>query len=139
MARVFRYPRLFHFQGQIPRMEKMDRLTLVNIKLMPRIGVTPGERRQPQLCQADVTVWGDFEAAAATDDLERALNYSRIHEKVVESAHAREFNLLETLTYQIARDILKSFPVRKVNVRLRKRPASLADKLDFIEVEAEEE
>jgi 7,8-dihydroneopterin aldolase/epimerase/oxygenase len=117
----------------------MDRLTLSNIKLMPRIGVTPGERRQPQLCQADVTVWGDFEAAAATDDLERALNYSRIHEKVVESAHAREFNLIETLTYQIARDILRSFPVRKVNVRLRKRPASLADKLDFIEVEAEEE
>ncbi len=117
----------------------MDRLTLANIKLMPRIGVTPGERRQPQLCQADVTVWGDFEAAAATDDLERALNYSRIHEKVVESAHAREFNLIETLAYQIARDILRSFPVRKVNVRLRKRPASLADKLDFIEVEAEEE
>ena len=117
----------------------MDRLTLANIKLMPRIGVTPGERRQPQLCQADVTVWGDFEAAASTDDLERALNYSRIHEKVVESAHAREFNLIETLTYQIARDILRSFPVRKVNVRLRKRPASLADKLDFIEVEAEEE
>ncbi|MBP1600562.1 MAG: dihydroneopterin aldolase [Acidobacteria bacterium] len=117
----------------------MDRLTLANIRLMPRIGVTPGERRQPQLCQADVTVWGDFEAAAATDDLERALNYSRIHEKVVESAHAREFNLIETLTYQIARDILRSFPVRKVNVRLRKRPASLADKLDFIEVEAEEE
>jgi dihydroneopterin aldolase len=117
----------------------MDRLTLANIKLMPRIGVTPGERRQPQLCQADVTVWGDFEAAAATDDLERALNYSRIHEKVVESAHAREFNLIETLTYQIARDILRSFPVRKVSVRLRKRPASLADKLDFIEVEAEEE
>ena len=117
----------------------MDRLTLANIKLMPRIGVTPGERRQPQLCQADVTVWGDFEAAAATDDLERALNYSRIHEKVVESAHAREFNLIETLTYQIARDILRSFPVRRVNVRLRKRPASLADKLDFIEVEAEEE
>ena len=120
-------------------MEKMDRLTLANIRLMPRIGVTPGERRQPQLCQADVTVWGDFEAAAATDDLERALNYSRIHEKVVESAHAREFNLIETLSYQIARDILKSFPVRKVNVRLRKRPASLTDKLDFVEVEAEEE
>jgi 7,8-dihydroneopterin aldolase/epimerase/oxygenase len=119
--------------------EKTDRLTLANIKLMPRIGVTPGERRQPQLCQADVTVWADFEAAAATDDLARALNYSRIYERVVESAHAREFNLLETLTYQIARDILKSFPVRKVNVRLRKRPASLADKLDFIEVEAEEE
>jgi dihydroneopterin aldolase len=57
----------------------------------------------------------------------------------VECAHAREFNLLETLAYQLARDVLRSFPVQKVNVRLRKRPASLADKLDFIEVEVEEE
>jgi dihydroneopterin aldolase len=120
-------------------MKKMDRLTLANIKLMPRIGVTPGERRQPQLCQADVIVWGDFEAAAATDELERALNYSKIYERVVECAHAREFNLLETLAYQLARDVLRSFPAQKVNVRLRKRPASLADKLDFIEVEVEEE
>jgi len=120
-------------------MKKSDRLTLANIKLMPRIGVTPGERRQPQLCQADVTIWGDFEAAAATDELQRALNYSKIYQKVMESAHAKEFNLLETLAYQVARDVLTSFPVHKVNVRLRKRPASLADKLDFIEVETEEQ
>lgn len=111
---------------------------LANVKLMPRIGVTTGERRQPQLCQADVTVWGDFNAAAATDDLDRALNYSKIYEKITESSQAKEFSLLETLAYQLARDVLRSFPVHKVNVRLRKRPASLVDKLDFVEVEVEE-
>ena len=77
-------------------MKKSDRLTLTNIKLMPRIGVTPGERRQPQLCQADVTVWGDFEAAAATDELERALNYSDLRE-VVETAHRESSTSLRLL------------------------------------------
>jgi len=120
-------------------MKREDRLTLANIKLMPRIGVTEGERRQPQLCYADVTLWGDFEAAAATDALDRALNYSRVFQRVVEISTSREFNLLETLAYQIARDTLSGFPARRVGVRVRKRPASLSDKLDFIEVEVEEQ
>ena len=119
-------------------MKREDRLTLANIRLMPRIGVTEGERRQPQLCFADVTLWGDFEAAAATDGLDRALNYSRIFQCVVETSVSREYNLIETLAYQIARDTLRTFPALRVGVRVRKRPASLSDKLDFIEVEVEE-
>ena len=119
-------------------MGREDRLTLANIRLMPRIGVTPGERRQPQLCQADVTVYGDFNPAASTDELNRAINYSNIYDVVVESARAREFNLLETLAYQIARDVLRSFPAVRVSVRVRKRPASLTEKLDYVEVEIEE-
>jgi len=119
-------------------MGREDRLTLANVKLMPRIGVTPGERRQPQLCQADVTLYGEFAAAASTDELDKALNYSKIHATVLQSSHEREFNLLETLAYQIARDVLRSFPATRVDVRVRKRPASLADKLDYVEVEVEE-
>ena len=119
-------------------MGRENRLTLANIQLMPRIGVTPGERRLPQLCQADVTVYGDFSAAASTDELDNAINYSKIHAAVLGSSHEREYNLIETLAYQIARDVLRSFPATRVSVRVRKRPASLAGKLDFVEVEVEE-
>jgi dihydroneopterin aldolase len=115
-----------------------DRLTLSGIKLQPRIGVTPGERRFPQQCLAEVTLWADFEAAAATDSLAQAINYSRILEQVLETAHAHEYNLLETLAYRIARGILQSFPAGKVRVVVSKRPASLAAKLDHVEVEVEQ-
>ncbi|PYU92225.1 MAG: dihydroneopterin aldolase [Acidobacteria bacterium] len=112
-----------------------DRITLFGIKLQPRIGVTPGERRLPQPCQADLTVWGDFEAAATTDSLDRAIDYSRMLSVVLETAHSREYNLLETLAYRIAKDVLQTFPAERVGVRVRKRPAPLADKVDYIEVE----
>ncbi len=115
-----------------------DSLTLSGVRLRPRIGVTPGERRLPQPCQADVTIWGDFEAAAATDALDKASDYCRILAKVVETAHAREYNLLEALTYRIAREVLQAFPAKRVRVRVRKRPAALLESLDFIEVEVEE-
>jgi len=122
----------------INRRDRDDKITLSGVKIRPRIGVTPGERRLPQPCQADVILCGDFEAAASTDDLERALNYSIVLRKVIETAHQREYNLLESLAYTIAGEVLKSFPARRVTVRVRKHPVSLVDKLDFIEVEVEQ-
>ena len=117
---------------------KDDRITLAGVKLQPKIGVTPGERRMPQACDADVTLWGDFEAAGSTDSLDKALDYSRVLTRVIETAHSGEYNLLETLAYRISRDVLQGFPAKKVSVRIRKRPATLSGKLDFIEVEVEQ-
>ncbi len=115
-----------------------DRLTLVGVRLQPRLGVTSGERRFPQVCVADISVWGDFEAAASTDDLADALDYSRILAKVVEAAHMREYNLLEALAYGLARTVLEAFPAHRVNVKVRKHPGTMIDKLDHVEVEVDE-
>jgi dihydroneopterin aldolase len=122
----------------LPVKPRDDRITLSGVKLLPRIGVTPGERRLPQSCEADVTLWGDFEAAGSTDSLDKALDYSKVLMKVVEIAHAREYNLLESLAYRISREVLQCFPARKVSVKVRKRPAALIGKIDFIEVEIEQ-
>jgi len=116
----------------------LDRITVSGIRLHPRIGATPGERRLPQPCQADVLLWGDFAAAASTDSLDKAVNYSKVIEFTLETAHAREYNLVETLAYAIARKLLQELPVARVVVRVRKRPASLMEKIEFIEVEVEE-
>ena len=115
-----------------------DRLTLVGVKLEPRIGVTPGERRQPQACEADISLWGDFEAAATTDSLSNAIDYSKVVATVLGVAQSREFNLLETLADQLAKAMLTEYPAFRVQVRVRKRPASLTSKLDYVEVEMEE-
>jgi dihydroneopterin aldolase len=115
-----------------------DRLTLVGVKLEPRIGVTPGERRQPQSCEADISLWGDFEAAATTDSLSNAIDYSKVVATVLKIAHSEEFNLLETLADRLAKTMLTVYPASRVKVRVRKRPASLTSKLDYVEVEMEE-
>ncbi len=122
----------------MPAKTRGDRITLSNVKLLPRIGVTPGERRLPQPCSADVTLWGDFEAASSTDSLNDAIDYSRVLDKIVEVAHAKEYNLMETLAYRISKEVLRCFPASRVSVRLRKRPAALKEKIDLVEVEVEQ-
>jgi dihydroneopterin aldolase len=100
--------------------------------------VTPEERSNPQECEAEVTIWGNFEAAAATDCLEQSVDYCRVLAAVQQAAAAREYSLMETLAYRIVRDILQDFPVSRVRVRLRKRPAILVSEIDFIEAEVED-
>jgi dihydroneopterin aldolase len=117
---------------------RRDRLTLAGVKLQPRLGITPGERRFPQTCTADITLWGDFEAVASTDELTESCDYGRILAKVLETAHLREYNLVESLAYRIARVILEAFPVERVNVKVRKQPASLIETLDHVEIEVEQ-
>ena len=115
-----------------------DRLTLSGIRLQPRIGVNVGERRFFQACSVDVTICGDFEAAAATDDLAHALDYTQVLEQVEEIAHSREYNLVETLAYQVARAVLQAFPAFRVHVKIRKHPAALSGRIDYVEVEVEQ-
>ena len=120
------------------RKTRGDRIVLAGVKLYPCIGVTPEERSAPQECQADLILWGDFEAAAATDSLDKSIDYCKVLLTVKQAASVREYNLLETLAYRIVRNILQDFPVQRARVRLRKRPASLLGDIDFVEVEVEE-
>lgn len=115
----------------------LDRIVLAGIRLQPRLGVTADERQTPQFCTADLVVWGDFEAAAATDELASALDYSRILATVVAVAHEREYRLMETLAYRLGRAVLGAFPAHRIDVRLRKQPAALAEHLDHVEVQVE--
>jgi dihydroneopterin aldolase len=92
----------------------------------------------PQPCDVDLEVWGDFEAAASTDALAKAIDYSRLADRTLETAHSREYNLIETLAYAVARAVLSGFPASRVRVRVRKRPASLCEKLDYVEAEVTE-
>jgi 7,8-dihydroneopterin aldolase/epimerase/oxygenase len=122
----------------LTRKSRDDRITLAGVKIHPRIGVTPEERSNPQECEADLTIWGDFEAAAATDSIDKSVDYCRVLDEARTVVEAQEYVLVETLAYRIARTLLQKFPITRINVRIRKRPAVLIDKIDFVEVEVEE-
>ena len=120
------------------RKHKEDRITLAGVKIYPRIGTTPEERNVAQECAVDLTLWGNYEPAAATDSLASSIDYCQVLSIVKQIASAREYSLMETLAYEIVRNVLQGFPVNRVQAKLRKRPASLLGEIDFVEVEVEE-
>jgi dihydroneopterin aldolase len=115
-----------------------DRITLAGAKLYPRIGTTLEERARPQECQADLTVWGDFKTAAASDSLDHSIDYCKVLKVMQQTASRQEYCLLETLAHKIVLAVLSGFPVSRACIKLRKRPSSLQGEVDFVEVEMEE-
>ncbi|MBN2318210.1 MAG: dihydroneopterin aldolase [Acidobacteria bacterium] len=120
------------------RNKRDDSITLAGIRINPRIGVTLQERSSPQECEADLTIWDNFEGAASQDSLESSIDYSRLLALTREIASTGEYSLVETLAYKIVRNTLQSFPVSRVRVKIRKRPASLQGQINYVEVEVEE-
>jgi 7,8-dihydroneopterin aldolase/epimerase/oxygenase len=122
----------------LKRKKRDDSITLAGIRMYPRIGATPQERSNPQECEADLTVWNNFEGAASRDSLESSVDYSRLLADTRKIAATGEYSLVETLAYRIVRNTLQSFPVSRVRVKIRKRPASLRGQIDYVEIEVEE-
>ena len=119
-------------------LEERDRMTLADVRVFARIGVTGEERAAAQECRVDLDLYGSLRAAADTAALARSIDYCRILDCVEETAAEREYRLVETLACALARRILRDFPVSRARVRLRKRPAELAGRLGYVEVEVEE-
>ena len=88
------------------------------------IGVHAFERASRQQLLISLTLEMDFSRAAATDDVEHALDYVLLTERVSTFAAAGEFALIETLAERLADELFRP-PIDALEVEVTK-PAALA-------------
>lgn len=98
----------------------MDRLIIKDIEFIGHCGITEEERLFGQRISADIELSLYISKAAASDSLEDTVNYVDICDKVVSIGRREPYNLLETLTERIAKEILKNHKVAEVTIKLRK-------------------
>jgi len=103
----------------------MDKILITGIPLACRVGVPPEEREREQEILVDVELSADLRPAAASDNVERAVNYEQVYHLVAEVAGQQPYALIETVAETMANRILDRFPVHRVLVRLKK-PRALA-------------
>jgi len=85
------------------------------------IGVEERERAAPQEVLVTVEMETDLDAAAASDDLTRSVDYAAVASAIREHAGKARFQLLEALAGSIASVVLSRFPrVRAISVRVEK-------------------
>ncbi len=101
----------------------MDTVYLRGLQCECIIGVWEWERRVRQKLLLDIEMKTDIAAAGASDNLDDALNYQRVAERVTEVVAASEYALLESLIEDVANMVLQEFPVQSVKVRLDKGAA----------------
>ena len=98
-----------------------DILSLHELAVECRLGVSERERRHPQTVWLDVELTINAARAAARDDVRDAVDYAALVERLRALAVGRPFRLMETLAEAVAAAVLEASGSPRVRVRVRKR------------------
>lgn len=115
-------------------------MTSTKIKLNNMIfygyhGAFSAERELGQRIEVDVELIGDFTSAGKNDDLDLTVNYIDVYTVVKDIVEEGEFSLIESMGVAIADQIIDSFDLEQVVVRVRKPNPPLGGVLDSAEFE----
>lgn len=113
----------------------MDKIFLSQLSIECIVGIWDWERRVKQTVVIDVEMAADIRRAAATDSIEDTIDYKRVAKRLLAFVGDSQYQLVETLTEQIARVIVTEFGVTWVKVRLNKRGAIRGARDVGIEIE----
>ena len=102
-----------------------DRIELRGLTVRGHHGVFEHERRDGQDFVVDITVWIDLTAAAASDDLADTLDYGALAQRAAAVIAGPPRNLVETVSAEIAEDVMTDERVHAVEVVLHKPNAPI--------------
>jgi 7,8-dihydroneopterin aldolase/epimerase/oxygenase len=98
----------------------MDIVYIRDLRIDTIIGIYDWERQVKQTVSLDVEMATDIRQAAATDDIQFALNYKAVSKRLITYVENRNALLVETLAEEIAHMILKEFNVPWLRLRVSK-------------------
>ncbi|WP_233279180.1 dihydroneopterin aldolase [Microterricola pindariensis] len=111
-----------------------DHITLTGLRVQAHHGVFDFERENGQAFVADVTVWLDFAAAAAGDELAATIHYGVLAEEVAAAVQRDPVDLIETVVERIAATVLAHPAAQRVRVTLHKPDAPITVPFDDVSV-----
>ena len=107
----------------------MDIVYIKDLQVQTVIGIYDWEREVKQIVSLDLEMVHDIRPAAASDDIEFALNYKSISKRLIQFIEESEFLLVERMAEEVARIVREEFGVPWLRLRLGK-PGALRDAKD---------
>jgi dihydroneopterin aldolase len=97
-----------------------DRVFIEDLRIETVIGIYDWEREIRQTVSLDLEMVFDIRQAAASDNIDDALNYKAVAKRLIQFVEASRFQLVESLAEQCAAIVLNDFPVSSLRLKLRK-------------------
>jgi dihydroneopterin aldolase len=97
-----------------------DEIHIEQLDVFTRVGVPEEERANPQRLTVSISFWSYQQTSNLADHIEQTVNYSTVAEETKHFLREQSVNLIETLAERLASHLLKSFPIQKVTIELRK-------------------
>ncbi|WP_280269447.1 dihydroneopterin aldolase [Nocardia wallacei] len=102
-----------------------DRIELRGLRAYGHHGCFDFERRDGQEFVVDITLWLDFTAAAASDELGDTVDYGALAGRAVAIVEGEPRNLIETVVSEIADDVMTDPRVAAAEVVVHKPSAPI--------------
>ena len=98
----------------------MDKVLISNLQVETIIGIFDWEREVKQVVSIDLEMEFDNKKAAKSDDIKDALDYKKVGKRITAFVEKSNYKLVERLAEQIAKLVLKEFPVASVIISVMK-------------------
>lgn len=98
----------------------MDTITIQDLEVSYRVGVSDAERERPQRLQLTIQMLCDLGVAGASDDLQDTIDYHAVVERFRGFGDGREWKLIERLASDVADTVLDEFSPQSVCVEVKK-------------------
>jgi 7,8-dihydroneopterin aldolase/epimerase/oxygenase len=98
----------------------MSKISIVDLEVFYRVGVTDEERARPQRLLLTVEMFFDFSSASISDRVEKTINYHTVCQHLLEYGEGRSWKLLEKLVANLADLILAEYRPQSVVVEVKK-------------------
>ena len=99
-----------------------DEVHIEQLEVSARVGVPEQERANLQRLTVSISFWPYHQICDVADNIDQTVNYSVVAEETKSFVRDQSANLIETLADRLAAYLLKTFPIQKVTVELRKFP-----------------
>jgi len=97
-----------------------DEIRIEQLEVFTVIGVLEHERKGLQRLTVSISFWPYQQTRDLADKIDQTVNYSAVAEETKRFVRDQSVNLIETLADRLAAHLLKTFPIQKVAIDLRK-------------------
>lgn len=98
----------------------MAKISIVDLEVFYRVGVTGEERAQPQRLLLTIEMESDFSAAAKSDSISDTIDYYAVSQRLLKFGDGQSWKLIERLAADIADTVLAEFNPNNVTVEVKK-------------------
>lgn len=111
----------------------MDKITISGIEFFAYHGVLEDEKKKGQLFTVDCSF--EIDTSCCNDDLNKTVNYAEVTTEIVSFATEHRYDLIETLSNNLAKDILLKFPlIKNITITMHKPNAPIPARFNDVQL-----
>ena len=115
----------------------MDRISIRDLRVETRIGVTDEERATPRTVVICVDIWADLHSASKSDELADTVDYHTATVEIADMVRSSEAKLLEHLGHKVAEQVGALPRVERVAVEVIKEFPPIEEDVGSVSVRIE--